>query len=505
MKNLYRKIFLFIIFLLLFSIDIPAQNGWIKKADVPTIRGGASASAVNGEIYVIGGCTTSLTDLPTNEMYDPTTDTWEVKAPMPTARGFLFTALVNDTIYAIGGGYPSFKLKVEAYDHVTNTWTTKNDMPEGHRGGNSVCVIDDIIYIVGGNYNERECWAYNPATDIWTQKASLPSDGGGVLSVTAYNGLIYTFGGSTYSPWAARNTVFTYDPQTDTWSKKKDMPTARFALQTHLVNGKIYALGGAQYDGNCLSSVEVYDPITDTWETKPNMPISTAWVTGAVINDKIYVFGKMALGWGGGSPDTWEYDPAFIVPVELSSFTASANGKNITLNWSTATETNNYGFEIERSREEKEFYTIGFVNGKGTTTQNQSYTFTDNSLNSGKYYYRLKQIDYDGSYEYSDVVEVEWRSFDSYLLEQNYPNPFNPTTKIGFGIRENSNVRLSVFNSIGEEVAVLVNGEMESGFHEVEFNAANLPSGIYFYQLKFTPGGGQAGSFTQTKKLILMK
>jgi len=153
---------------------------------------------------------------------------------------------------------------------------------------------------------------------------------------------------------------------------------------------------------------------------------------------------------------------------------------------------------VQRSFEGNDFATIGFVNGKGTTTERQDYYYSDKNLSNGKYFYRLKQIDYLGRYEYSDVLEVDYRTFKDYLLEQNYPNPFNPTTTIGFGIKERSFVKVVILNNIGEEVAVVVNEEMESGFHQVEFNAVNLPSGVYFYQLI-------AGEFTSIKKMILLK
>ena len=187
-----------------------------------------------------------------------------------------------------------------------------------------------------------------------------------------------------------------------------------------------------------------------------------------------------------------------IVPVELVSFSASIVAKTVTLSWSTATELNNYGFEIQRSSEGTEFYSVGFVNGYGTTTKQQNYSYSDKNVEDGKYWYRLKQVDYNGSYEYSGVVELEFRTFDSYLLEQNYPNPFNPTTTIGFGVQEKSNVKITILNGIGEEVAVVLNKEIEAGYHAVEFNSSNLPSGVYFYQLK-------TGSFVETKKMLLLK
>jgi photosystem II stability/assembly factor-like uncharacterized protein len=186
------------------------------------------------------------------------------------------------------------------------------------------------------------------------------------------------------------------------------------------------------------------------------------------------------------------------LPVELTAFTATANGKEVILNWTTATELNNQGFEIERSEDNISFNKIGFVPGFGTTTEPKSYSYSDQSVNSGTNYYRLKQVDFDGSYEYSDVVEVDFKAFNSYVLEQCYPNPFNPTTTIGFGLQNKSTVNITILNAIGEEVAVVLNEEREAGYHQVEFNAATLPSGVYFYQLK-------ADSYIETKKMILMK
>jgi photosystem II stability/assembly factor-like uncharacterized protein len=224
------------------------------------------------------------------------------------------------------------------------------------------------------------------------------------------------------------------------------------------------------------------------------------WIRQGVFSSSLYssCFINSSTGWAVGDNGTILQTTNGGVPVELTSFSATSNGSGVILNWSTATELNNQGFEIQRSTEREEFFTIGFVNGHGTTTEQQNYSYADRNLDNGNYFYRLKQVDYDGSYENSNVVEVEWRSFNSYLLEQNYPNPFNPTTIIGFGIQNKSNVKITILNAIGEEVAVLLNEEREAGFHQVEFNAANLPSGVYFYQLK-------AREFVETKKMLFLK
>jgi photosystem II stability/assembly factor-like uncharacterized protein len=227
----------------------------------------------------------------------------------------------------------------------------------------------------------------------------------------------------------------------------------------------------------------------------------TTWIsqTSGTTNWLLDVsFTDANTGWSVGEYGTILTTTNGGVPVELTSFTATTNGKEIILNWSTATELNNQGYEIERSEDNISFNKIGFVPGFGTTTEQHNYSYSDQSAISGTNYYRLKQVDYDGSYEYSDVVEVDFRTFNSYLLEQCYPNPFNPTTTIGFGIQDKSNVIITILNAIGEEVAVVLNEEREPGYHKVEFNAVNLPSGVYFYQLK-------AGSFIDTKKMILIK
>ena len=146
------------------------------------------------------------------------------------------------------------------------------------------------------------------------------------------------------------------------------------------------------------------------------------------------LFIKNNYGWAVGDNGTILHTTNGGVPVELTSFTAKANGKEVTLNWSTATELNNQGFEVQRKFGSNDFVTIGSVKGNGTTTSPNQYTYVDKLSDAGKYFYRLKQIDFGGKYEYSQTVEVNWSPFTTYKLEQNYPNPFNPTTTIGFGI-----------------------------------------------------------------------
>jgi hypothetical protein len=187
-----------------------------------------------------------------------------------------------------------------------------------------------------------------------------------------------------------------------------------------------------------------------------------------------------------------------IVPVELTSFTGDYNDGVVNLKWITSTETNNHGFEVERRTDYSAFESIGFVTGNGTSTNRVTYNFIDDNLSSNRYYYRLKQIDLDGTFEYSYEVQIDIDALMNYQLYQNYPNPFNPSTEIYFTLAKSGNVSLKVFNSLGSVVATLIDGFMETGKHSIKYNSKDSSSGIYFYRLK-------ADNFTSTRKMLLIK
>jgi hypothetical protein len=221
--------------------------------------------------------------------------------------------------------------------------------------------------------------------------------------------------------------------------------------------------------------------------------------------------GDVARTWYDGISCAEAYD---YVPVELVSFTAKLTGPIVSLEWRTITELNNFGFEIERQivkkNESGEWYSIGFKEGKGTTTDPIYYSFEDKNIDpsSSLIRYRLKQINLDGSFKYSDIVEVSYFASINFSLDQNYPNPFNPTTKISWQSPVSSRQVLKVFDVLGKEIATLVDEYRPAGKYEVEFSAEagyassgnvySLPSGVYFYQLK-------VNDFIASKKMIIMK
>ena len=271
---------------------------------------------------------------------------------------------------------------------------------------------------------------------------------------------------------------------------------------------------------------------TDTWGTWHIVQATgsgTSWTatipasgnTGVTPDNQYYVFTTTVSlttvqGFSGSNIDlsTINYNnnggSNFPLPVELTSFSASIKNKSVNLVWHTATEVNNYGFEIEKTSPRPSPYQgeggeagsgwvkVGFVKGSGNSNSANEYSYTDKTVATGKYIYRLKQIDNDGKYEYSKEVEVDLGKPTTFALNQNYPNPFNPTTSIEYSVVGSQYVSLKVFNVLGKEVAVLVNEKQEPGVYTVNFSSANLSGGVYLYRL-------QAGDFVQTKKMILLK
>lgn len=253
----------------------------------------------------------------------------------------------------------------------------------------------------------------------------------------------------------------------------------------------------------------------------PLTPTDVATIRFTTLNPA----GMSNLQWvtGGGAPTVvFKDDEATIVsaeslinlntqplPIQLATFTATViSQQQVRLDWMTLTETNNYGFEVQKSSDSTSNYqTIpnSFIPGHGTTIEPQNYSYIDSTAASGNWYYRLKQVDLDGTLHYSDgirvviLTDVKEKSIPKeFSLSQNFPNPYNPSTTIRYALPRSSFVTLTVYNAIGQQVAQLVNELQEPGYHNVVFRGDGLASGVYFYRL-------QAGDYVATKKLALLK
>jgi hypothetical protein len=216
------------------------------------------------------------------------------------------------------------------------------------------------------------------------------------------------------------------------------------------------------------------------------------------------VYGLTPTGtWNSGTNQQLNLTSTGVIPVELSSFNAKIQNNSVRLFWTTESESNNFGFEIQRCENKIDFTKIDFIQGHGTTAQPHSYEYKDSALPAGKYYYRLKQIDMDGTSSLSKTLEVTIFNPSKYKLLQNYPNPFNPNTTITFEIPENSDVTLSIYSINGHLVRELLKSFKSAGTHSCTWNGKDeagktVSNGIYLYRIS-------SGQFSQTKKMIFAK
>ena len=276
---------------------------------------------------------------------------------------------------------------------------------------------------------------------------------------------------------------------------------------------------------NCMVKVLVYKDVISRFNLKLEPPNVDHFVSNTVINqwEELTFDYSDAIGTTAtvltiipdqedGFPRTYASVNHFdyirftpqIVPVELTSFTGVVVGNDVQLQWVTATELNNLGFEIQRSINGSEFATIAFVEGFGTTTEQRQYTFIDRNVTTRvNHAYRLKQVDFNGTFEFSQVVNIGYTLPLEFALEQNYPNPFNPTTNIIYAVPVKSNVLLDVYNLIGQKIITLFEGEVEAGKHTAQFNASSMSSGIYLFKLNAV--GENGTQFSSSKKMTLLK
>jgi len=353
-----------------------------------------------------------------------------------------------------------------------------------------------LLVILMSSFTFANTGWYNDYLTIAGSSYWIGSDPGSGTQLDGYNfGTVLTLviSGSDMKYWS--------DTQDRTggafyWEIKDQSNTISISGANEVIWSQSH-LGGNDYQGQWSGATDILSGLT------PNTTY------------KLHIWAK---SWGSNQGDDYlsnssnNYVATFTtdaaLPVELTSFSAFTNGEDVTLNWQTTTEVNNYGFEIQKQKSEinianSDWTKVGFVDGHGNSNSTKSYSFADNSTSSGKYSYRLKQIDIDGSFEYSQTVEIDLDIPNNFNLTQNYPNPFNPTTTIsytipmaelGFGL----SVQVKIYDMLGEEVATLVNEEQASGNYSVQFDASKLSSGIYYYTLK-------TEKFSETKKMLLLK
>jgi hypothetical protein len=483
------------------SLGTGSSNGVGDGSSVASVR----ALAVVGNEVFVGGTFTSAGGVSANRVarFNTQTNTWSALGTGSSngVSGPVFALAVVGNEVVVGGDFTSAggvsANSVARFNTQTNTWSS---LGTGSSNGvsnyvNALAVSGSEVYVGGfftsaGGVSANNVARYSPPTTNPSVTHTISADALYFFPPTAVS-IFFTGVSGTGTCTVQRfdapasNISFTGTPPTFTSQYRFVITASGFTFtsaelrfnRTQIPNAGITNAG----------TVRVYrrpTPSTGAFSILPNafnssFPDEVRATTTA--------FGEFILGSNDNS-----------LPVELVAFTARNTAEGVQLTWRTASEQNNAGFEVQRRSEKaSEWQVLGFVRGAGTTAEAQSYTFLDKSA-SGKVQYRLKQIDFDGQFEYSNVIEVDAGLPKVFALEQNYPNPFNPSTVMSYQLPVASNVSLKVYDVLGREVATLVNGRQEAGRYSVSFNAASFASGVYFYRL-------QAGNFVQTKKMMLVK
>ncbi|MBE0570367.1 MAG: T9SS type A sorting domain-containing protein [Ignavibacteriaceae bacterium] len=386
---------------------------------------------------------------------------WEYKTAMPTARTFLSYTVLDNNLYVIGGCQSTNATnKVEAYDPSSDTWSILNNLPAVRCYAMS-CSFQNKIYVFGGGIgmwsnSSKSVYEFDAQMGNWTQKSDMPYEIGG-SGIAVLENLIYIIGGANNSTSQPVSTVMAYDPVNETWSQKTDLPTARNMLSACTFDGKIYAFGGTTEDWENIfyKVVEVYDPSTNTWTQRADIPTGRWGLVTCLIDGKIYAIGGRA---GTSSTINEVYDP-------------------VTDSWLIKTPMQQARTGLAGGMIENKIYITGGHEGPPVVFLSSCEEYVPD----------LSVVE-----EESDLLP------EKIELLQNYPNPFNPSTKISWQLPVSSDVTLKVFDVLGNEIATLVNEYKPVGRNKIELNAASLPSGAYFYQLK-------TEEFIQTKKMILVK
>jgi hypothetical protein len=316
-------------------------------------------------------------------------------------------------------------------------------------------------------------------------------------------------GAQTDLPNALRPPTFQVD-STGNWGPN----TGLLKTSGNLPNSSINFFIGNVFPGTKALQMK----LTTNGHVWNEVPLDLRWKLGAAPNTFLAYFVPNPPGPDSANPqfaqsllDTVDNqyiveDGNYVLPVELASFVSNVNKNNVELNWSTATETNNQMFEIERSiSNSNEWTKVGQVQGHGTTTEAQNYKYMDTRVETGHYTYRLKQIDFNGTANYHELSgDVIVGVPTAYAISQNYPNPFNPTTKIDYELPYDGKVSILLYDISGREVAKLVNEVQTAGYYTAQFNGVNLASGMYFYRINAS-GNTNGQNFVTTKKMVLIK
>ncbi len=503
-------------------------SGLLEK----TYSGGTNLTIKFKDTYSVGGTYTS-------ELQNVSVTIYVTPTPIQTFTSFNTSTITGagsayDKILDVSGLIYDYLFYVVSADFVSGTkpaWSQTIQMQLDNNGS--------TIYKTFGNANTGVLLNSNSTTLFWHGVMEKVYSGGGALRASfkdtftdgdgPYNSALNNVSVKIYPAPIPVKTFATFDTGTITGAGAEIINSLDVSSLTN--NYLFYVISGNFIPGANSAFSQTINMELDNGASTIYSAYSGA-TSGALNNSNattLFWTGVMYKPYNGGGTlrikikDTFNdvsgpysselqnvsvsiySEPSTVpLPVELTSFIGNSNNNSIKLTWQTATEVNNYGFEIERQilkqvqNDSEVWEKVGFVEGHGNSNSPKKYSFIDESTQSGTYSYRLKQIDFDGKFEYSNVVEVIVESIKDFSLDQNFPNPFNPTTMINYSVPTKEFVSLKVYDILGNEVTYLVNENKEAGNYEVSFDASNYPSGLYVYSIT-------AGNFNQVRKMMLVK
>jgi hypothetical protein len=466
----------------------------------------------NGKVFAI----TSESNVDC-ELYDPVAGEWTITSEFPSEIVLsdpATTQLQNGNILISGGFFNNWDFSDSCYifDYQTENWSFAGTMNAPRVGHKAILLDDGRVFIAGGSLNSinygisASCELYDPVngTYAYTDSMLYPRAAHSLLKLS--DGRVLILGGMVSNVVNYGNLVEIFDPATGQIDSLGYMTISMFdrVFCCQLLDGRVFIADCKDNFDSTPFRWEIFDLSTGStifWDYGlDNSYRFEDFIVLPEYGHQVLSLGSIHFPWEIGFPTKKValFKPEFV-PVEMAVFTADVLDGDVVLNWTTATETNNSGFYVERDcKDDPGWKELGYVEGNGTTTELCSYTFTDTPPAAGTYYYRLRQVDFDGTTEYSTYVEATVTTPTEFALHQNYPNPFNPATLISYSLPEAAEVRLTVFNQTGEQIAMLYNGMQEAGLHEAEWNGMEYPSGVYYVRL-------EAGQFTQSIKMMLLK